>query len=228
MKLISNIIFLILAIACFENVIRSNQLINFSSFKFHSKINNKETKLKIDYSRYDHETNQYFNEIARYNEFKKEDKEDPIRWSEDMKIFVDGEKKDYLMEELRVITDELNEIINPIEIQIVSKKSEANFNIYLGHYKDFDRLYDPYFSELLVSNRGFFEISGFNSGIMYVDVVRTTDEEAQKHLLREELTQSLGLTNDSWKYPESIFYQGWTTTTTFTEMDKRLIDLLYN
>jgi hypothetical protein len=63
---------------------------------------------------------------------------------------------------------------------------------------------------------------------MYVDVVRTTDEEAQKHLLREELTQSLGLTNDSWKYPESIFYQGWTTTTTYTEMDKRLIDLLYN
>jgi hypothetical protein len=64
---------------------------------------------------------------------------------------------------------------------------------------------------------------------MYVDVERTSfNYDAQKHLLREELTQSLGLLNDSWKYPESIFYQGWTTTTEFTEMDKRLIDLIYN
>jgi hypothetical protein len=43
----------------------------------------------------------------------------------------------------------------------------------------------------------------------------------------KELTQSLGLLNESWKYPESIFYQGWTTTTSFSKIDKRLIDLLY-
>ena len=64
---------------------------------------------------------------------------------------------------------------------------------------------------------------------MYVDLERTGDNfEAQKHLLREELTQSLGLFNDSWKYPESIFYQGWSTVTEYSDMDKRLIDMLYN
>ena len=64
---------------------------------------------------------------------------------------------------------------------------------------------------------------------MYVDMIRTKEnQKAQKHLLREELTQSLGLCNDSWKYDNSIFYQGWTTTNQYSEMDKRLIDMLYN
>jgi hypothetical protein len=38
----------------------------------------------------------------------------------------------------------------------------------------------------------------------------------------KELTQSLGLLNDSWKYPKSIFYQGWTTTTSFSKMGKEV------
>ena len=52
--------------------------------------------------------------------------------------------------------------------------------------------------------------------------------QSQKHLLREELTQSLGLRNDSYTYPESIFYSNWTNTTEYTELDKSLIDMLYN
>ena len=49
----------------------------------------------------------------------------------------------------------------------------------------------------------------------------------KKHLLREELTQSLGFFNDSWLYPESIFYQGWTDVTEYSEMDKEIIKMLY-
>ena len=67
-----------------------------------------------------------------------------------------------------------------------------------------------------------------NSGKMYVDLVRNGDVESYKHLLREELTQSLGLFNDSWDYPESIFYQAWTTTTEYAPIDSELIDMLYN
>ena len=44
----------------------------------------------------------------------------------------------------------------------------------------------------------------------------------------EELTQSLGLFNDSYKYPESIYYQGWTTTTEYAPIDVELIEMLYN
>jgi hypothetical protein len=65
-------------------------------------------------------------------------------------------------------------------------------------------------------------------GTMYVDIEKITKVDAKKHILREELTQSLGLPNDSYDYPESIFYQGWTETTEYTELDKELIQMLYN
>ena len=37
----------------------------------------------------------------------------------------------------------------------------------------------------------------------------------QKHVIREEITQSLGFLNDTYDYPESIFYQGYSESNTF-------------
>ena len=63
---------------------------------------------------------------------------------------------------------------------------------------------------------------------MYIDVVRCTDLQGQKHLLREELTQSLGLKNDSYKYENSIFQQKWTEVTEYAPIDIKVIEMLYN
>jgi hypothetical protein len=63
---------------------------------------------------------------------------------------------------------------------------------------------------------------------MYVDVYRASLIE-QKHLLREELTQSLGLAKDSNLYPESIFQQSFSTKTTeHAAIDRDLVRLLYH
>lgn len=43
------------------------------------------------------------------------------------------------------------------------------------------------------------------------------------HLIREELANGLGLLGDTWRDPESIFYQGGSYTTEFTETDRRII-----
>lgn len=53
-------------------------------------------------------------------------------------------------------------------------------------------------------------------------------QQERSHLIREELTQSLGLMNDSWRDQASIFYQGWTDSTTYTELDRKLIRWLYS
>jgi hypothetical protein len=47
-------------------------------------------------------------------------------------------------------------------------------------------------------------------GSMYVDLERTPTPEAKRHLLREELTQALGLMNDIQQEPESLFHGYWT------------------
>jgi len=49
----------------------------------------------------------------------------------------------------------------------------------------------------------------------------------RSHLIREELTQSLGLMDDSYAYPDSIFYQEWTATQEYSDIDRKLIEMLY-
>jgi hypothetical protein len=168
----------------------------------------------------------YFNEIALNTEFDGS-RDDAYTWNSDMKIYVDGERPEYLMSELRKIVGELNDIINPINIKIVSSPNQANYKIFIGSHTDFQNKYKLDSPEHLNRNWGYFEVFG-NSGVMYIDTYRNGDETSHRHLLREELTQSLGLLNDSWEYPESIFYQGWTTTTEFAPIDRELIDMLYN
>jgi hypothetical protein len=143
-----------------------------------------------------------------------------------MKIYVEGQKIDYLMVELNDIVSELNNIINTIEIEIVKNPKDANMFIYLGSSDGFANYCPNLDRSLLTNNWGLFFVSSVN-GHMYVDINRANEVE-QKHLLREELTQSLGLFNDSYKYPESIYYQGWTTTTEYAPIDVELIEMLYN
>jgi len=169
----------------------------------------------------------YYNEVVMNSEFSGKMKK-PFKWTKDMKIYVDKTDENYLVDELNRIVNDLNLLIDPIQIKVVNSKDQANYFIYFGYYKDFEKKYNVVNSNLLESNWGFFEIYPNNTGIMYVDVIRTKEIDAQKHLLREELTQSLGLLNDSWKYPQSIFYQGWTTTTEYSSIDKEIIKMLYN
>lgn len=48
------------------------------------------------------------------------------------------------------------------------------------------------------------------------------------HVIREELTQALGIMKDSWLYEDSIFYQGWTRTDRFSTLDQEVIRMLYD
>jgi hypothetical protein len=124
----------------------------------------------------------------------------------------------------------LNGLISTINITIVSNKSDANLIVLFGsaqEYNEFESNSVGYTDQ----NQGLFIVYGreeLTYATMYVDIERTSTNDGQKHLLREELTQSLGLCNDSYDYPESIFYQGWTETTEYAEIDKELIQMLYN
>lgn len=179
--------------------------------------------------KYSQETIDYFNEIANKSEYNKN--YTPKKWKKNIKIFVKGEKPKHLMGELNRVVYEINELISDINLEIVSYESESNYIVFFGGQKGFNKLY-PYSIPYTEQNYGLFMISGnkdeFTSGCMYVDIYRTTSTEAEKHLLREELTQSLGLPNDSYKYPESIFYKRWSETTEYAPIDRELIQMLYN
>ena len=45
-------------------------------------------------------------------------------------------------------------------------------------------------------------------------------------MLREEITQSLGLSNDDYE-PDSMFYQLWSYTQEYSDSDKVMMDIMY-
>jgi hypothetical protein len=187
-----------------------------------------------------YEINTYFNEIVSKNEFN--NKTSINKWNKDVKIFICDNTKDNmyskgtdndvmeLKTELQKIVKELNDYINGITIEIVEVQDSANFLIYLGSENWYNSC-TPKSVNYTKNNLGLFLISKSNNiitkGTMYVDIYRTETINEKKHLLREELTQSLGFFNDSWLYPESIFYQGWTDVTEYSDMDKEIIKMLY-
>jgi len=167
----------------------------------------------------------YYDEVVMNSEFNgKLDNE--FKWTTDMLIYVDGNPSEELISELKRVVIELNQIINPIELVFVNSRKESNMVVYFGSPEGFMGICSDVDRSFLDKNWGA-AVVGNNRGKMYVNTYRP-NKDAQKHLIREELTQSLGLVNDSYKFPESIFYQGWTTTTEFTPIDRELIDMLYN
>jgi len=174
------------------------------------------------------EAKEYFNKVAYGSEFDNENTS-LKKWNRDVRIYVVGDKRDYLMSELEDIVGELNGLISTINITIVSNESDANLIILFGSAQDYNE-FDSESVGYTDGNYGLFIAYGSDEltyATMYVDVERTSTNDGQKHLLREELTQSLGLCNDSYDYPESIFYQGWTETTEYSDIDKEVIQMMY-
>ena len=174
----------------------------------------------------------YFIEVAFGNEFSG-GYNNVRKWNSNMRVFVPEKQYDYLNAELDLILSELNPLLDNIEVELVSTEEEANYFIYFGDKDTYVREYEPQAVNYVENNWGLFWIYWDSNytiyrGSMYVDVIRTLDRDCQKHLLREELTQSLGLMDDSYEYPSSIFYQNWTCGTDYAEIDKEIIQLLHD
>jgi hypothetical protein len=174
----------------------------------------------------------YFKEVALGFEFSNESKI-TRRWEGNMKLFIGGKPTPALLAETNRIVGEINDLAtNEFNVEVVSDSLQSNFYIFFGSGNSYAAIF-PAQSSFVASNWGLFSVSYPSSGVlfkghMYVDINRANLIE-QKHLLREELTQSLGLARDSDLYPESIFQQSFSTKTTeYAPIDKDLIRLLYH
>ena len=166
----------------------------------------------------------YFSQIAFGEEFG--DAEDVIqKWRQNLRIQYFGAPTAIDLTQLDLVISELNELIgHSIKLEIVNEN--PNVTIYFVPVSQFRK----YEKNYVANNLGFFWEEVDSEGIYAVNILISTTRVTQlqrSHLLREELTQSLGLMRDSYDYPQSIFYQGWTATTEFTDLDRNLISILY-
>lgn len=173
----------------------------------------------------------YFKKIALGTEFGTADKK-IIKWQEDIHVFLTGETNKILEQELNRIIQELDTLTFGIQIKRIRQISEANFIVFLGHGTDYVAQYEPKAKSYIKNHWGFVRLNLDNpliySATMYVDIFRAKEIKTQKHLLREELTQGLGLLNDAYDYDNSIFQQKWTETTDYTDIDRKIIQTLYH
>ena len=154
------------------------------------------------------------------------------KWERDIVIRVHGAATDQDYRTLETVTKELNQLIQGVKISLLDErakiaKTQANLEIYFApesHFASILPAYEP-------TNYGFFWTWWQEQSIRTAKILIASEGITQKersHLIREELTQSLGLMQDSWNYPESVFYQGWTDVNEYSDLDRRLIQMLYN
>jgi hypothetical protein len=176
---------------------------------------------------------EYFKEVALGFELGSSSKV-TRKWGHDILIYVTGEPNNLLLRELDTIITDLNRLIPDTgpELRLTNTSANSNFLIFLGPGSDYAEM-DSRAKNNVASNYGLFFVK-FNSrnvitsATMYVDTERAA-EINQRHLLREELTQALGLARDSGRFSDSIFQERYSgTATSYNQFDEAVIRMLYH
>ncbi|KYC44474.1 MAG: hypothetical protein APG12_00856 [Candidatus Methanofastidiosum methylothiophilum] len=174
--------------------------------------------------RYTEREIEYFTEIALGTEYGGSTQ--VIRkWDSDIKIKINGNPTERDLQTLNLVISDINEIIGD-KINLTIVNSNQNITINFVPISDFS------ICKATRGNYGYFNCKWRNNVIYECDICIATDDalfqEERSHMIREELTQSLGLMKDSLKYRDSIFYEGWTQTQGYSELDRKMIEILYS
>jgi hypothetical protein len=153
------------------------------------------------------------------------------KWKQNVRVFLDGTEDTVLSDELQRVAQELNELATDgFQVEIVQSRAESNVHIFVGTASQFARYY-PTDRVLAASNSGIFRVYWNSKNEIFrghIFISNSTSREEQRHAIREELTQCLGLGRDSETHQESIFQLRYTTPTEFAPIDRELIRLLYH
>ncbi|WP_428741415.1 DUF2927 domain-containing protein [Tenacibaculum sp.] len=182
----------------------------------------------------------YFNEIAIKSEYF-DNPERVTKWRKPMNLFIYKEAE--LSKQMELIYSTIK-TINSIasdgfKIEIIEDYKDASAVLYLCDKNKVKELAPNFYK--LIEDSVNYEYTGFsyiefkltnfviNKALIFVDTEVSINE--QKHSIVEELTQSLGLSNDSNKYSDSIFYESDSiqekTGFSYSKMDIALIKYLY-
>ena len=187
-------------------------------------VQNDNYSCTIEY--YDYEI-EYFLNIAMGTEFGGE--HPTQKWHEDIKIKINGNATVEDLEQLNRTIQDINQLQNTIELSIV--ENDENVNIYFTSFEEYNNTRDDDITNYSY-NIGLFSYHQLDNIIFNgsIWVSPTISQSFRNHTLREEVTQILGLGNDSSMYYNSIFYEVNGTIGNVTEysvLDQTIISILY-
>lgn len=171
---------------------------------------------------------EYFAEIAFSSEFGGY-RGCICKWTEEIVFYVSG---DYAAGEMEVLADlaaRLNQIPGFPGVRMTSDVSAANFTVSFVMQGELATL----FGEEAATSSGMSRFYWTKKG---GEIVRAetgiasniTPMNAKASVICEEFLQALGISADSYAYPESVFYEGYNGALRPAAIDWALIELLYS
>ncbi|WP_411896238.1 DUF2927 domain-containing protein [Winogradskyella sp. A2] len=191
---------------------------------------------EYEFSEYDIELVDYFNEVALNAEYDVSPNR-ITKWTKPMKLFIIKEKE--LSYEVSLIKNTIEKINNLVKdefyIQLIDDPKKCNAIIFLMEKERLEPLMPDLFENIEYDINGLadigFDLETFHilDARIFIDILQP--KESIETTILEEITQSIGLMNDSEKYPDSVFYENKLDsiiTVDYSKMDIEIIKMLYH
>ena len=189
---------------------------------------------KANFSKFNQEEVDYLIEIAYGREFS-QDATKLLKWENDIRINleVEGDYQDEIEMAFLEIVSKLN-ALTP-SISIVPESRNPNYNVFVGPRSELSKI-NPYFFVETINTQGLVQVWKNKSAdsVEYARAMVINDSigairfQEIRNILQEEITQGLGLLNDSYKYPESIFYELQGSNDIMSSIDRKIIYMMYD
>lgn len=166
----------------------------------------------------------YFYEVGFHSEARSNEAQRLSKWSENVLVYIKGDTLPGDMEGVLNAIDEINRLHLPLKLEMTDDKEAANMHIYFGNQEQL------HLEEHVWGQGIFTEINGVieQAKIKILTVPNVTKSgNGRNNIILEEITQVLGIRGDSFAYPLSVFYEYTNYTTHLEEIDKKMLQLLY-
>lgn len=166
----------------------------------------------------------YLTEVAFSPEYNDDGTKALKRWHSPIRLHIVGDCSD---ENLAVI-DRLIDWLSRIDgmPEIICTEEDSNHSFHFVPLDEMSLLIDNFPEDNWGIAWVYWSNFDIEQGLCAVASDMMTEEE-MTHIIQEEFIQSLGLLNDSYTYPDSIFQQHWTVTQHPSALDFALIRMLY-
>ena len=185
-------------------------------------------KYSVEVINYFYETVFFQDQVGR--------KDTLYKWRKDIYFWIDGEFYPNDITNVENTITKLDSLQLPINMYLVTDSSLANIFVCFGDYHYLERKmglnnYEPFVGiGRLTDYSPYVEsaIIGIASDAKRYKRISETDSIIlRQSILLEEITQCLGIIGDSWRYPNSIFFEGENYMSSLSIIDKCVVQLLY-
>lgn len=146
------------------------------------------------------------------------------RWAASPLVRLNGSPTAADLATLDLVMSEINALTSTVDMHQV--ESGASVEVYFEAQATFPQILPSY----VPGNVGYFTVwwdasQAFTQAVVLIST--DLEQNVRDHIIREEVTQILGLMRDSLRYPESIFYQNWSLVSAYAPVDEDVIEMLY-